>query len=319
MPWLTDVIANACDPEQIRMLPLKGGAGTAALLLHDRPSTPSLPELLPVTSCWGAAIIAAMQHEGAQRMGEQLAETNRALADAHEQLLRQESMARLGEMAAGAAHEMNNPLAVICGRGQLLSMTLQPGSDEHQAARNVVEQANRLSDLITALSTYADAPIPHREPTDLAVMLDDAVRRAKHMAQSTGDDRRQVKPINLQIHGELPMGEVDPKQLATILRELLANAVQALPKTSVTVSARHEPVENLLIVHVADDGVGMNDHAKQHAFDPFFSAKPAGRRVGMGLPLARQLATRHGGHIELRSVEDDGTVATLSLPLSAAS
>lgn len=106
---------------------------------------------------WGAAIAVAGQHDGARRVGEQLAEANSALADFQVQLLHQASMARLGQMAAGAVHEMNNPLAVICGRSQMLTLTLPPGNKGHKAAKVIFAEAQRLSNLITSLHMFADA------------------------------------------------------------------------------------------------------------------------------------------------------------------
>ena len=87
------------------------------MLLHDRESLPPAGELTALTRTWGAAVAGAAQQESTQRLGEELAEANRQLAAMQERLVRTETMARLGELAAGAAHEMNNPLAIICGRG----------------------------------------------------------------------------------------------------------------------------------------------------------------------------------------------------------
>ena len=309
LPWISDEICDMCDVRNVRMLPLAGSWGTVALLLHDRPDSPTWTEMSPLTHTWGAAVAAALQHDGARRLGEELAEANRTLAEVHDQLLRHETMARLGEMAAGAAHEMNNPLAVICGRSQLLSMSLQPGSDDQQTAQTIVEQSHRLSDLITALSEYAAGPHANREQADISGLLHEAVRRVQ------SDEDKLTAPINLQVQGQIPQGLVDAKQVSSMLRALLANAVQSNPRSGVTIVARHESVENTVMIQVTDDGSGMDDHTLSHAFDPFFSAKSAGRRVGMGLPLARQLAHGHGGQIELRSIQGEGTIATLCLPL----
>ncbi len=115
LPWIADYVLDAEDLRQVKLLPLSCGWGTSAVLLHDRSDLPASKQITALTSTWGAAIAAAAQHDGARRMGEELAETNSQLAEAQERLLQQESLARLGRMAAGAAHEMNNPLAVISG------------------------------------------------------------------------------------------------------------------------------------------------------------------------------------------------------------
>lgn len=310
LPWISDYLLEAPDLREVRLLPLTCGWGTAAVLLHNQPQLPPWQQMGALSSTWGAAIAAAGQHDGARRLGEELADANRALAEAHDRLLQSESMARLGEMAAGAAHEMNNPLAVISGRSQLLAMTLPGGSKEQKAAQTIYEQAHRLSDLITSLRLFAEPPKVEARPTDMNQLLDETVKRAR--AEHKGE---QPAPVDLQIKSKLPLLSVDAQQISQALLELISNALQAAPKLGVHVAARIEPIERHLIIQVTDDGVGMDAHTLAHAMDPFFSAKPAGRRVGMGLPRARQLAAAHGGWIELRSTLGEGTLAALVLPL----
>ncbi len=310
LPWLSDHLGDGVDVRQIRMLPLGCAWGTAALLLHDRAVLPPWPLLSAATATWGAAIAAAAQHEGARRLGEQLADANHALAETQDKLLRSESMARLGEMAAGAAHEMNNPLAVISGRAQILVQTLPPGGNDFKSAQMIYEQAHRISDLITALRLYADPPRAERRPVDIAAILDEAVKRLRQKLNP-----HLHCPINLQLKKEMPTVLVDGNHMRQIVHDLVLNAVQAQPKTAVHVSARIDVARNLLIIQVSDDGVGMDEHTLTHAMDPFFSSRPAGRGVGMGLPRAQQLATTHGGKIELRSTMGEGTLATVTIPL----
>ena len=310
MPWLSDHLGDGVDVRQLRMLPLGCAWGTAAVLLHDRAMLPPWPLLSAATSTWGAAIAAAAQHEGARRLGEQLADANHALAEAQDKLLRSESMARLGEMAAGAAHEMNNPLAVISGRAQILVQTLPPGGTDFKSAQMIYEQAHRISDLITALRLYADPPRAERRPVDIAAVLDEAVKRLRQKLNP-----HLHCPINLQLKKEMPTVLVDGNHMRQIVHDLVLNAVQSQPKTAVHVSARIDVARNQLIIQVSDDGMGMDEHTLLHAMDPFFSSRPAGRGVGMGLPRAQQLAATHGGKIDLRSTVGEGTLATVTIPL----
>lgn len=311
LPWIADYLLGAEDLRQVKLLPLACGWGTAAVLLHDRDAPGLVGQTGALTQTWGAAIAAAAQHEGARRLGEQLAEANSALAEAQDRLLHQESMARLGEMAAGAAHEMNNPLAVISGRSQLLTMTLKPGSDDQKAAQSIFREAHRLSDLISCLHMFADPPQPQRKLMDLASLLNDTIRKI-----NASQRRREGGPeICLKLKDQPPPVAVDGRKLQRALTELLLNAVQANPKTGVQVVAQLEPGGQAVVVQVSDDGDGMDSHTLDHAMDPFFSAKPAGRRVGMGLPRAQQLIQSHGGNLQLHSNKGEGTVATFSLPL----
>ena len=313
LPWVADYIVQAPDLRSVRLLPLSCGWGASAVLLHDRDKTPPWKQFSALTSTWGAAIAAAAQHDGARRLGEDLAQTNLALAEAQNQLTRQASLARLGEMAAGAAHEMNNPLAVIAGRSQLLSMTLPPGSKEQKDAQSVFQESHKLSSLITSLRMIADPPKPELVPTDLAALLDDTVKQFK----TSQEKRNKATVFSLKLRSELPTIMADPEQVRGVLRELLHNAVQSDPASSVQVTAQVEPGGESVVVQVNDDGEGMDPYTLEHAPDPFFSAKTAGRRVGMGLPRARQWLSGHGGRLELRSRRGEGTVATFFLPLDS--
>ncbi len=328
LPWITDFLQDAPDPRTVRLMPLSSGWNTSqslvgsdhgsptaqAVLLHDRAALPASAPLSALCRTWAAAIAAASRHDGARRVGEELAEVNRALAEAQQRLLHTESMARLGEMAAGAAHEMNNPLAVISGRSQLLVKHLPPESQQQQAAQTIVEQAHRLSDLITLLRMFADPPNPISRQTDIGRLLDETVRRLR----SEPGIHETDKKVSLQIHHRLPQVMLDPDQISAAVTELLHNAVQASPKTSVHVSARIESMDRRLVIQVSDDGHGMDAYTLMHATDPFFSAKAAGRRSGMGLTRAQRLVEVNRGTLELRSTPDSGTVATLLIPLETA-
>ncbi len=313
LPWVADYIVQAPDLRSVRLLPLNCGWGASAVLLHDREKTPPFKHLAALTSTWGTAVAAAAQHDGARRLGEDLAATNLALAEAQDQLTRQASLARLGEMAAGAAHEMNNPLAVISGRSQLLAMTLTQGSREQKDAQSVFQESHKLSSLITSLRLIADPPAPKREPTDLGALLDESVKQY----QSVNERRDRSVELVLKLRGELPTVQIDPEQVRGVMKELLDNAAQATPVSSILVTAQVEPGGESVVVQVADDGKGMDPYTLEHAPDPFFSAKAAGRRVGMGLPRARQWLSGHGGRLELRSRPDEGTTVTFFLPLDS--
>ncbi len=322
LPGIAEHLITAEDLREVRVLPLPCGWGTVALLLHDRPSLPGWNLLNPLAGTWGNAIAAAAQHTGARRLSEELAEANSQLAATQERLLQTESLARLGEMAAGAAHEMNNPLAVIAGRSQLMVATLPAGSQHHRAAQMIFRESHRLSDLITCLRLIADPPVAERQPTDLAPLLQRVVTKVR----KTVSKRRKPFAVDLQLPDRLPRLHLDPQQIERAVTELLFNAVQANPKTAVLVSVKLDPAGPSaseaptpgLRILVTDDGEGMDEHTLRHAMDPFFSKKLAGRQVGVGLARAEQLAKAHGGGVRLHSEAGRGTVATLRIGLDSA-
>ena len=310
-PWIGQHLASRDDLPRLNVLQLPCGWGAGAMLVHDQTNlagASSPAQLEAMRHTWGAAIAAAAQHQGARRLAEQLASSNRQLVETQSALAEHQSMVRLGEMAAGAAHEMNNPLAIIAGRAQLLSQKLAFGSKEKADAELIWQQADRLSELITALRLFAEPPQPKITKVNGTDVLEDAVIIMK---------RRVPQAPAIRVSGiELaPLLTTDREHLAASIAELLINAAESQPKTAVRVQASVDPLSDRLIILVKDDGVGMNVQTLEHAFDPFFSAKPAGRQVGLGLARARRLVESLGGEIELSSQPDRGCCARLAVPI----
>jgi signal transduction histidine kinase/HD-like signal output (HDOD) protein len=274
--------------------------------------SPQVQELAIIASGWSLALRTAQIREEARNLSEQLAESNRRLQNAQAEILRSRTMITVGEMAAGAAHEMNNPLAVISGRSQLLAGQL---SDPKQAAsaKLIHEQSHRLSAIITELMDFARPVPPSPQPSDLAGIVALAVREAK-----AGSDLadRQVEVTM----GELPPVLVDAGQVASAVEEVVENAIHATdPKSGIIeLHAAYDPYSARVVVTVSDNGAGMDEHTVRRAFDPFFSAKPAGRRRGLGLAKALRWVEASGGSIRIESMPAQGTRAIILLPSAPA-
>lgn len=306
--FLTDYFGDSSDLRRVRLLPLVAGSSRPAFLVHDRPidaGTLRGPALQALTSTWAAAIASAAQHDGARRLGEQLADANRRVVQAQKSLAEVESMLRLGELAAGLAHEMNNPLTVVRGRCQLLARGARNDA-EREAAQAVADAAERLSDLVTSLHFFARPPEAKPDIVDLPDLLARVVRDSKLARAGGGVGSTGVR---LVVQGPIPPVWVDPGHLSAIMGELLQNAWEARPSGFIEVRAHIDGADDRLILTVRDDGAGMSEHALKHAFDPFFSEKQAGRQTGLGLARARRLADLIGGRIELSSRIGEGTTA----------
>ncbi|PKL33651.1 MAG: hypothetical protein CVV40_00510, partial [Planctomycetes bacterium HGW-Planctomycetes-2] len=259
LAWLAEQIRRASgEPgageapvERVVLLPLIAGDGLNGLLLHDRASADSAltePGLRALARVWGAALASASRHEGALRMGEQLADANRQLGALQSELIESRSLARLGELAAGAAHEMNNPLAVISGQSQLLAKaTRQP--ENLAAARAIIEASEKLSELISSLHLFAAPPTPDFQTIDPAPLLRQAASLARARA-GTADESRSVR---LSIAPALPPIRADPHLLTLALTELILNALQAAPERLVEVQAHLDPFDGRLMISVSDD------------------------------------------------------------------
>lgn len=311
--WLTEVLTTAPDLRTLRVLPMVCANGEPSLLLHDRDLPPGLftgPAMVALTSLWSGALGAAARHDGARRLQEKLADANRSLIETREQLTQTESLAMLGRLTAGAAHEMNNPLAIIDGRAQVLAVSAQ--SDDAKASVGAIRTAAaRLSALISDLHFFAEPPKPNRGPTDITDLLGRAVKEAKRARAAENLDTLGVK---LAVQGPLPPAYVDAEQLCAAVTELLRNALDADPREFVELRAETAAPDDRLVISVSDLGRGMDRDTLQRATEPFFSRCDAGRRVGLGLARVRRLVEQHEGRLELESAPGEGTVARLVLP-----
>ncbi len=334
--WLMRHLAGSpvkLNPRKLRRLMISPPRGPTALILHDcelpalaargqvagagvgrePPAERSAVESL--VAAWGFALSGAARQQGVRRLSETLVEANRAVVEAQHRLTQNESLARLGELTAGAAHEMNNPLTIISGRSQLLAARLREGEDRDDAAE-IAAAAGRLTDLITSLHLLAKPPAPEPRATNLTDLIEQTARRAKDkFSGERGRANADAPPVRVTIQAPIALAGIDPGQIGRAIEELVLNALQAEPRTGVEVTVSSSLPDNALKIVVKDDGAGMTGHALTHAFDPFFSEKPAGRRVGLGLSIARRFVTLHGGDIELRSGGPGrGAVAVIILP-----
>ena len=270
--------------------------------------SPQAQEVSVIASGWSLALRTAQIREEARTLSEQLAEANRRLQNAQTELLRSRTLLTVGEMAAGAAHEMNNPLAVISGRSQLLAAQLSDPKLK-AAASLVFEQSHRLSAIITELMDFAQPQPPALRSTPLADVVIAAIAEAK--AHSDMADRQ----IEVAV-GQVPPAMVDAQQVSAAVKEVVENAIHATdPRTGrIDISAAHDPYTSRVVLSVRDNGGGMDEGTLKRAFDPFFSAKAAGRRRGLGLAKALRWIEASGGSIRLDSRIGQGTQAIILLP-----
>jgi signal transduction histidine kinase len=270
--------------------------------------SPQAHEITVIASGWSLALRTAQIREEARTLSEQLAESNRQLQNAQAELLRSKTMITVGEMAAGAAHEMNNPLAVISGRSQLLASQLSDPKLK-AAASLIFEQSHRLSAIISELMDFAKPQPPAVQPAELADVVGRAVSDAKALADPA--DRR----IEVAI-GQVPSVLVDARQVAAALKEVVENAIHATEPQGgqIEITAAHDPYSARVVVTVSDNGSGMDEETTRRAFDPFFSAKPAGRRRGLGLAKALRWLEASGASIRLESRRGQGTRAIILFP-----
>jgi signal transduction histidine kinase len=288
-----------------------GGVVWGAKAGESQRLAPQVQELCALAIGWGLALRTAQIREESRTLAEQLAEANRRLQTAQEEIQRSKTIITVGEMAAGAAHEMNNPLAVISGRSQLLASQLSDPKQKH-AATLIAEQSHRLSEIITELMDFAKPTPPKPAEVDVAEL----VERAMHDAKSLTDPADRSIEVTI---ADVPPVIVDPSQVTAALTEVISNAIQATDETKghVTLHAQYDAHGGRVVISVNDNGRGMDEPTLKRAFDPFFSSKPAGRRRGMGLAKALRWIEASGGSIKLESRVDKGTRSVILLPAAA--
>ncbi len=267
----------------------------------------------PLTSAWRLAIAGAARLERAERLGEELAELGRTLARREEELSEARSLARLGELTAGAAHEMNNPLTVISGKAQSLAARLV-GDVDQLAARSIVQAAQELSDVIAQLHMIARSPEPRIQGTNAPAMIRDVIRESRALASEGAGWAEEVE-VKTVFQGAVSDIAIDREMVRRALVEVVRNALEARGTRGITLRVQTEADTGRLMITVTDDGAGMSPHAVDHAFDPFFSEKRAGRQPGLGLATARGLVRAHGGEIRLESEQGSGTCVRIWVPL----
>ena len=318
LTWLCEAASPPNGADELRVIPLVIAPGRAVALIHNgepRDQGSTRTTLQPLVGVWSAALAGATAHDSTDRLNEALADANRRLVEARERLVQVEALKRLAEFAAGAAHEMNNPLTVIYGRAQLLAERV--ASQRDMRSLEAIEQAaTKLSDIMTSLRLFADPPAPNFAEADISNILGRALRQAS--VRVPPDPARLHRPrVRLIVEQSLPKVRVDAEQIVLAVTEAIVNSLEADQTRIVEVRAHQDPADGRLIICVRDDGGGMTEHAVKHAFDPFFSEKKAGRKQGLGLARARRLVGLNGGDMAIRSVQGQGTTVLITLDPNA--
>ncbi len=237
----------------------------------------------------------------------QLAESNRSLRRAEASLRRSERLAALGQLTAGLAHELRNPLGTIRGSAEML--TKQPAKVRPEIMAEMADfirsEVDRMNGLITSFLNFARPLQIHPVMTDLRTVLNDVVREGSGLAKETGVS------VNVKAPGGDLSFSFDPDLLRSAILNLLQNAIQAsTPGSAVEIRITREN-DSVRIV-VEDSGKGIEPRHLESIFNPFFTTKPQG--VGLGLAIVSKIIDEHGGKISVQSEAGRGTAFEMILP-----
>ena len=242
----------------------------------------------------------------AQHAAEQLAEANRNLQKAEAQVRRTERLAALGQLSAGLAHEIRNPLSTIKGSAEMLLKNVDAnGAVAHELAGFISTEVDRTNALVTRFLDFARPLALRLEQAEIAEVIDEAVAQVE----------KHTPPLDVSIYKnyspDISPFLFDRQLIERVLYNLLLNAAQASPpEGSVTVKTRL--VGDTVEVDVIDRGTGIAPKDRESIFNPFFTTKPSG--VGLGLAIVSKIVDEHGGQITVESEPGAGSVFRVFLP-----
>jgi signal transduction histidine kinase len=246
-----------------------------------------------------------------QSTAEQLAAANRSLAEAEAQVRRADRLAALGQLTAGLAHELRNPLVTIKTSAEMLGRNV---AEENEVAREmagyIAEEVDRTNSLITRFLEFA-RPQPLRlERDDLHAMLDRAIGRFEREWPGA------AVSVFKNYSPDVPPVRFDAELMDRVVANLLANAAQASAKGGVvTVKTRMAQAnrKSAVEISVIDRGAGIDTKDLENIFNPFYTTKSDG--VGLGLAICSKIVSEHGGEIAVESAVGEGSVFRVYLPV----
>jgi two-component system NtrC family sensor kinase len=232
-----------------------------------------------------------------------------------DQLIQSEKMSAIGQLIAGIAHDLNNPLASVVGFADFLTEVPNIPATIREPLTVVREEAERASSIVRNLLGFARKQDHQRRPTALKPLLDATfvLLRNQLMAQRV--------EAQIEIEPDLPMPDVDPNQIQQVFVNLINNAAQAIASTGRpgTIVVRVRRWLDGVAIDVMDNGPGMSETLATQVFEPFFTTKAEGEGTGLGLSISQGIVKEHGGRIMLSSEEGKGSTFTVQLPLSTRS
>ncbi len=248
----------------------------------------------------------------ARTLEHKVEERTQQLVKVQEQAARQQRLASVGQLAAGVAHEINNPLGGILTFTSLILEELRPGDPHREDMEEVVRQAQRCRKIVSELLEFSR----QRETQMTLASINDVIHRTLMLLE------RQAffHDINVKrrFDATMPQTVMDESQMQQVFMNIILNAVDAMEgRGDLTIDTRHSKLKGELLLRFTDTGCGIPDEIKESIFDPFFTTKDPGKGTGLGLAVACRIVQAHGGRTEVESRIGKGTSFTIYLPISS--
>lgn len=241
---------------------------------------------------------------------QQLADSNEEVVSIQNALMQSEKLAHMGQLAAGVAHEVNNPLGIVLMYAHLLLEKYEHDRELKEDLNMIVEQADRCKRIVSGLLDFARENKTIREPTNIVSLINDSVKSVK-LPQNIEVEVKTERLLD-------PVAEIDRDQITQVLVNLYANAQAAMPQGGHLVIEAFDTEENVS-VSVSDEGTGIPEEHLSKIFDPFFTTKQIGNGTGLGLAVLYGIVKMHRGKVTVQSNADEskgsrGTTFIIKLP-----
>ncbi|MCK4535200.1 MAG: GAF domain-containing protein, partial [Syntrophobacterales bacterium] len=235
-----------------------------------------------------------------------------------QQLIRSESLASIGQLVAGTAHELNNPLASSSSLVQTSVETIGQWRDVKDTERDELiedlqfslKELNRAANIVKSLLGLSRQTQTYVEQVNINILIDDALRVLRNRYKDA------EITIERDLEKDLPEVEGNFANLGQVAINVINNAIQALPdgKGKITLVTRYEEDKNIVRIECRDTGEGMPPEEVRDAFKPFFTTKKPGEGTGLGLYISHEIIKKHDGNIAIQSEKGRGTVLSVELP-----
>lgn len=304
--------SSIIDSDDLVVLPLSAdGTALGYLLVQADTATPHFDDWLALGRKFAQSASLFLHRmlltERLRSQSEELAQIGRKIEETERRLFHSERLASVGRLAAGAAHEINNPLTIIAGHAELLLDSMADESDA-KPLREILRQASRISEITSQMMGFARPAEPRIDTVALPALLE----RTLEMLD------QRIRLANVEVHkdfDEVPDIAADPKQLEQVFLNLMLNAVQAMPQGGdlrLRIGLDEEGKGVQIDIH--DSGVGIAPQDLSSIFDPFFTTKSEREGTGLGLAICLTIVRNHGGRILVSSSQGQGSTFRILLP-----
>ena len=240
----------------------------------------------------------------------ELQDSHRELESAHQRLVQSERMASMGQLSAGVAHEINNPLGTVLIYSHMLLRQIKDADPIRADLQMIANEAQRCKGIVRGLLDFARQSRVTKTPTELAALANEVAVLMTPRAEAAG-----VR-VWADMPGDLPIMMIDRDQIKQMLLNLVGNGIDAIANAGdVCIKAYVMPAGNSVAIEVKDNGVGIPEENLSKLFTPFFTTKEMGKGTGLGLAIAYGIVKMHSGDINAQSQEGQGTTFTVCLPV----